>query len=508
MTWLYGPLHTANVQSVPPPKTPTAADRLGIENGSSKPGILKHRTLSELLSIPGASSPTLDDDDSDSGPSDYVTATGKSKGSKKPSLLKTKSDSLLSRSNSLPARRRAPPDLSLANDTSKSKGKKETSPESTKDSGKRHITFNTFVEQCIALDDPIINREDSDEEDMLEMKSSLSRYSSRSSSGSMTSQTIQKIPPTMLKTLGSYTNNPTLPRMVYMPPLEYRSPGVEEPPVTSPMGIPSPRAAMAARQWGNTSAAAQIDEDFHTGDDYFGGPDLTAGQSPAKSGASPIASGSYGRSPVVQQPPAQPKWRAGQDNSANASSASSSTSSLNGLGSPTPGRGILKVRSPQPPSADTGSPDQLSPPPLFNYNPSVATGFGGLYGSYDGSPAQIPFNAGPSNEPEARGRSTSRGHGSSQYDRSTASRNSSSSSIGSVSRSPGDNAATATAIPKPVRPVNPALDKVQEGSEWRPAPASSAQEPMDVDYSPERSTTPTPHSSPQVSLAKKPQQQH
>lgn len=498
------------MQSVPAPKLPSAADRLGIENGSAKPGILKHRTLSELLSIPGSSSPTQEEDD-DSGPSDYVTATGKSKGNKKPALMKTKSDSLLSRSNSLPARRRAPPDLSLANDT-KNKSKKETSPENTKDSGKRHITFNTFVEQCIALDDPIVTRDDSDEEDMLEMKTSLSRYSSRSSSGqSGSSQTIQKIPPTMLKTLGSYTNNPSLPRMVYMPPLEYRSPGVEETPVTSPMGIPSPRVAMAARQWNSNPAAAQIDEDFHTGDDYFGGPDLTAGQSPAKSGVSPAAAGPYGRSPVVQQPPAQPKWRAGQDNSAQASSNSSSTSSLNGLGSPSPGRGILKVRSPQPPSADTGSPDQLSPPVSFNYNPSVATGFGGLYGSYDGSPAQIPFNGAQSSEPEARGRSTSRGSGSSQYDRSTASRNSSSSSIGSsigsVSRSPGDNAAAPAAIPKPVRPVNPALDKVQEGSEWRPAPASSTQEPMDVDYSPERSTTPTPHSSPQVSLARK-QQQH
>lgn len=498
------------MQSVPPPKLTSTADRLGIENGSAKPGILKHRTLSELLSIPGTSSPTAEEGEGEDGPSDYITATGKSKGNKKPALMKTKSDSLLSRSNSLPARRRAPPDLSLANDT-KAKAKKETSPENTKDSGKRHITFNTFVEQCIALDDPILNREDSDEEDMLEMKTSLSRYSSRSSSGqSGSSQTIQKIPPTMLKTLGSYTNNPTLPRMVYMPPLEYRSPGVEETPVTSPMGIPSPRVAMAARQWNNNPAATQLDDDFHTGDDYFGGPDLTAGPSPAKTATSPAAAGSYGRSPVVQQPPAQPKWRAGQDSSAAASSTSSSTSSLNGLGSPSPGRGILKVRSPQPPSAEAESPDQLSPPVSFNYNPSVATGFGGLYGSYDGSPAAIPFNGqqGQSNEPEARGRSTSRGHGSSQFDRSTASRNSSSSSIGSVSRSPGDNAATPAAIPKPVaRPANPALDKVQEGSEWRPAPASSTQEPMDVDYSPERSTTPTPHSSPQVSLAKK-QQQH
>lgn len=66
VTWLYGPLHTA-VEPVPAPKAATAEDYLGLDKSTGKKRrpeitvkpILKHRSLSEILSVPasGASSP-------------------------------------------------------------------------------------------------------------------------------------------------------------------------------------------------------------------------------------------------------------------------------------------------------------------------------------------------------------------------------------------------------------------------------------------------------------------
>ena len=74
MTWLYGPLHTA-VEPVPIKKAATAEDYLGLDQTrvardlarSAKPAlrvkpILKHRSLSDILSVPssGAASPIMD----------------------------------------------------------------------------------------------------------------------------------------------------------------------------------------------------------------------------------------------------------------------------------------------------------------------------------------------------------------------------------------------------------------------------------------------------------------
>jgi hypothetical protein len=148
----------------------------------------------------------------------------------------------------------------------------------------------------------------------------------------------------------------------------------------------------------------------------------------------------------------------------------------------------------------------VSPPALFNYNPSVATGIGGMFGGYEGAAqAGIVVPAVPTNDREERGRSTSRGNGSSQYDRSASrgiSVSSSSSSLASVSRSPVE----ASSVKSVARGNPPSLDTVPQGATWNPNPVeqsaaeqSAGGEPMDVDHSPDRSSTPTPHSSPQVS---------
>jgi len=458
-------------------KISSTDDRLGIDRPAGKPGILKHRTLTELLSIPAPTSPVLE------ATGDEDEALG-FQPTRRP-LQHTKSDTNLSRSNSLPARRRSP---SVAKRVSSNS--KERSPDAPQaPSNKRHISFNTFVEQVIALDDPVIRRreEDSDSDDVLEMRRS-SRFSSNSRSPSVTSNssTIAKIAPGILKTSGSYTNNPTLPKLVYMPTPEYRSPSTETTPaVVSPLGQPPALGQPAIKRWSHGH-----DDDYTVGFDYFGGPDLT-GASPA---SSVNAAPSYGRAPAVQVPPAQPKWRQ-QSVDSSTTSTSSSSSSLNGLGAPQqqPARSILKVR---PANPNPTSPEPVSPPVIFNYNPSVATGIGGMFGGYEGA-AQAGISIGsPVSDREERGRSTSRGNGSSQYDRSISrgtSVSSSTSSLASVARSPVE----ATTIKSVARPTNPNLEKVQESASWE-APQTGG-EPMDVDHSPDRSMTPTPHSSPQVS---------
>ena len=55
VTWLYGPLHTA-VDPVPQPKASTLEDHIDLDKGSGTKPILKHRTISELLTLPSNSS--------------------------------------------------------------------------------------------------------------------------------------------------------------------------------------------------------------------------------------------------------------------------------------------------------------------------------------------------------------------------------------------------------------------------------------------------------------------
>ncbi|WWD21268.1 hypothetical protein CI109_105752 [Kwoniella shandongensis] len=513
VTWLYGPLHTANVEPVRPLKVATTDERLGIDRpnpANLKKPILKHRTLSEMLTIPMPSSPILeasnandDDDDSLDGERD------------RPILLQTKSDTNIIRNRTM-ARKKSPPrgPFTGSNPTSGNEtpvdhaaGAPLTSPVSAADtqhSGKKHISFNTFVEQCVAVDDPqdIAPLEDSDD-DMLEMRSSSLSSSSRSSrpsmsrnssSGSTDHLTIAKIAPTMLKTMNT-PGGSTL-QMIYQPPPEYQSPGLDA--SSSSFDFPSPQVDRHTGQWGH-----EEDEDEYgsVGYDYFGGPNLADEEENKPAAAVPAHVGaSYGRAPTVNQPPAQPKWRQPAQNPglepSSISSSSSSSSSLNAP-SPQPARSILKVRSPAPaPVTEPSSP----PLAYFNYNPSAATGIGGMRGSTSGveapgptgSPVASPVVA----EERGRGRTPSRDR-TGLLDRST-SRGTSASSNTSISsnssRSPVEGNST-NQTPRKVQ-TPPGLDKVQEGVAWQ---SGSKQQPSQ-EYVPERSSTPTPHSSPQISF--------
>ena len=374
--------------------------------------------------------------------------------------------------------------------------------------GKKHISFNTFVEQVIAVDDPselMQDDSDSSDNDMLEIRSSSSRRSSsrsssqsrpsfsrNSSSGSGSNGerlTIAKIAPTMLKTNGVYHSS--LPAMVYAPTPEYRSPQAEQP----SMDFPSPQA-QKNRPWGD-----EDDDDYSSvGYDYYPTPQQTTAPSHVvRTGSSPQAATnatSIRPSAATLAPP---------DSSlpTSVSSSNSSSSATISTSPSQPSRSILKVR-PAGSATKDDSPPTTPAPTDFNYTPSAATGIGGMRSAghenyaLSASPSSPGVLGAPSGvlsggSGEERGRSTSRSHGTSAYGRSS----SGSASVGSTSSiSPGaprahnelPNAKQQKAFQQP----SPSLGQVVEGQ--------PGDESMDIDsYSPERSGTPTPHSSPQVS---------
>jgi hypothetical protein len=493
VTWLYGPLHTAQVEPVRPMKVSSTDDKYGLDPGYKKP-ILKHRTLSEMLTIHQPSSPILeatkqeeDDDDNNSG---------------RPPLVQTKSDTNIVRVRTGGLRHFAPDSEAPPIGTGDADGKHSPIHE-VPSSGKKHISFNTFVEQVIAVDEPQDQQmSDSSDDDMLEMRSSSSRssrssrpsFSRNSSSGSGNGEhlTIAKIAPTMLKTNGIYHSN--LPAMVYAPPLEYRSPQAEQ----TTFDFPSPQAQKTKQPW---SGDDDDEDDFSSvGYDYYDGQKEDGPSHVVRSGNTPAPV--KAQSPKAQSPKTTPQAATlrppGQTSGdATPSSISSSASSSNTIStSPNvPGRSILKVRPPPHAPKDDTPPS----PPLntyFNYNPSAATGIGGMRsaGAYDipnasGSPTSpsIPTAAAG----EERGRSTSRDR-SSLYGRSP----SGSSSINSQSSmSPG-------APRSPNELPSATKQKSAQPSLSLGVVPEAVASPMELDadeYIPARSETPTPHSSPQVS---------
>ncbi|KAF8892206.1 hypothetical protein BD779DRAFT_1511575 [Infundibulicybe gibba] len=189
VTWLYGPLHTA-VDWTPPPRPPKpdpppahVHSHLDLSTPATsmkhKP-ILKHRSISELLTSDLPSSPLFsppeseddepDDTGSESPPSlDQAVAASLSQ-PKRPSLPHTKSDSHITKwgNNTIRAYRKdSPPRIdppiphpdvpassSDSSVTSAASDAASPAPDTTK---KKHISFNTFVEQCIAIEKPKAN---------------------------------------------------------------------------------------------------------------------------------------------------------------------------------------------------------------------------------------------------------------------------------------------------------------------------------------------------------------
>ncbi|KAH7098255.1 hypothetical protein BKA62DRAFT_832720 [Auriculariales sp. MPI-PUGE-AT-0066] len=194
VTWLYGPLHSAEVEPVPPPRISTAQERLGLESSTSVPPrtqpaalprtstplkpILKHRSIVEMLThqMPVSS---INDDYIEfgdvAGPGDYFPAqpaTGPSPS--RPAIPHTKSDTNLF-STSIQTRKTSPtshPDEhpregryrspSTRSPSASGSPHRTNSDHEAGPSSKRHISFNTFVEQCISIEKPVDQRSDDD----------------------------------------------------------------------------------------------------------------------------------------------------------------------------------------------------------------------------------------------------------------------------------------------------------------------------------------------------------
>ncbi|CDO73314.1 hypothetical protein BN946_scf185008.g76 [Trametes cinnabarina] len=202
VTWLYGPLHVGHewtdystrkssklnashrktsTDAVPGPfKTnPDVGASPGNNNNANaaptpKKPILKHRSISQLLSLPA--SPFFQHPDSDEE-SQEREGDGQSSTPTRPPLLHTKSDTHLNM-RGRPFRKNSPPRI-IAEDGSKQplhtaaseasgstsseqdlSGSSSIGAEGSHGPGakKKHISFNTFVEQCIAIEKPQLKR--------------------------------------------------------------------------------------------------------------------------------------------------------------------------------------------------------------------------------------------------------------------------------------------------------------------------------------------------------------
>jgi len=174
VTWLYGPLHPGSDWE-PLPKSAAsipATSAQAYANGSYTKPILKHRSITEILCLPTA--PHFDfgvppSAEQSASSHEQQPSSTVSPHTSRPFLTHTKSDThiLRTRSPRGALRKDSPPrvlpresaECGLSVDESASAG---TSTGSEQDlashdhrSGKRkHISFNTFVEQCIAIEKP------------------------------------------------------------------------------------------------------------------------------------------------------------------------------------------------------------------------------------------------------------------------------------------------------------------------------------------------------------------
>jgi hypothetical protein len=206
VTWLYGPLHTA-VDWTPPPKPPPVPDsmdgpylpaherfNLSSPNPTLNPlpckPILKHRSICELLiSNLKRTSPVFSPVESEDEDDTHISASPTSSSSppflsftprrksKRPVLVNTKSDTHVTRWGSRAFRKNSPPRIhppgfnaqnqkqtsedtphlgpiseSGSRNSSSSGGR--SSSNGTERTKKKHISFNTYVQQYIAIEKP------------------------------------------------------------------------------------------------------------------------------------------------------------------------------------------------------------------------------------------------------------------------------------------------------------------------------------------------------------------
>ncbi|UZJ56648.1 hypothetical protein CBS101457_005968 [Exobasidium rhododendri] len=320
VTWLYGPLHE-HAEPVPPPKVASAQDRLDLDDSVRTKSILKHRTISEMLTTPGRSaSPVVEylNSSAETSREGSVTDGDHLKGNR-PAIFAVKSDS------NLAARKRkagGSPQASERLFQNLVAGVKEDGLTHQVGEERKHISFNQRVEQCISVDVEEEEEEEEEEDDnysdglydgskrdreeedddtpssdeeVLTMRSSprtspawplTSNASSQGSSPSLEHQTIAKLAPTMLKTTDVFP----APSPQVVDPTGFT--GMYN---TAPSGVETSLHSNSqstvscqpqAYQYGGGSEDEEghsqtrysqwdADDDFNGDFDYFNGPDMS-----------------------------------------------------------------------------------------------------------------------------------------------------------------------------------------------------------------------------------------
>lgn len=171
VTWLYGPLHPGSDWS-PLPKPAAsmqAASAQILANGSYTKPILKHRSITEILCLPTAPHFDVEEPPSSEPPASHEQTPSSTLPPGRPFLTHTKSDThiLRARTPRDALRKDSPPrvlskesaecDLSIDESTSpgtSTGSEQDLTPNESRSGKKKHISFNTFVEQCIAIEKP------------------------------------------------------------------------------------------------------------------------------------------------------------------------------------------------------------------------------------------------------------------------------------------------------------------------------------------------------------------
>jgi hypothetical protein len=171
VTWLYGPLHPgSDWEPLPKPAPPTrpALAQANANVSYTKP-ILKHRSIIEILCLPTAPHTDVDQFPETPTSPELQPSSIPPPHPSRPFLTHTKSDThiLRARTPRDALRKESPPrvlskesaECGLSVDESTSGGTSTGSEQDlmvhNSNSGKRkHISFNTFVEQCIAIENP------------------------------------------------------------------------------------------------------------------------------------------------------------------------------------------------------------------------------------------------------------------------------------------------------------------------------------------------------------------
>ncbi|SNX87455.1 related to REG1 - regulatory subunit for protein phosphatase Glc7p [Melanopsichium pennsylvanicum] len=307
VTWLYGPLHE-HVESVPPPKLATTADRLDLDDGHRVRSILKHRTISDMLNTPGqATSPSAE---LETNPIDAHMEEQDRKeaeeSTKHQALFAVKSDSnLVGRA---PKRIGSSPSSIPLVSAQKGKSPSIGRADSATSEEKRHISFNHRVEQCIALDHQYPDYDDydedefeeeeeedasSEEEEVLTMKSSprsspAISHASTSSKHSEQQATIAKLAPTRLKTSEIYPS----PSPAVVDPTGFLATRANNGSTVStyPAQYGYARAGVPPNHGDPTARGVQwdLEDDFNGDFDYFDGPDMIDGTSDHANSNGPV----------------------------------------------------------------------------------------------------------------------------------------------------------------------------------------------------------------------------